>query len=604
MVTRVSGINSGMDIDKMVSDLMKAERMPQDKLKQKKTTLTWTSDLYREINSKLASFKTVVDNMRLSGDWKANTGSSSNESAVTISADSTASTINHKITVTKLAAGASVSSAGGISTNTLVSTGTPITDIQAGENDQFNISLGGVSKKITLTPGSSYTDTSLAAEIQNQVNNAFGANKIQVSVNAGSLEFKALGTAGNEPQIILSDVANNSGLADLGFVSGQSNKINPKMTLGDLGYQFSTPIIPGNFLINGISINYDDSDTLTSLMNKVNNSAAGVNMSYDEVSDKIVFTTKGVGTTAQIDLQDGTSGNILTALNMTQPASEPAATPPSIVHVTGTDADVTIDGVQSYRSSNTFTTGGVTYNLKQTTTSPVTVSVSQDTDSMVTKIKDFVTKFNDTLDLLNKRVKEVKYRSFTPLTDDQKKAMQAADITLWEDKAKSGLLHNDDVLKSTINDLRGLAVATIPGATSTYNAFYKIGIGTTAYNPGSADNGKLVLDEAALRKALSEDPSSVIAVFSNQPDGVAQKMFDKVTKSIKTITQKAGAADTTVDDVTSDLGDQIHKLNVNITDFDGKLAKKEDYYYSMFAKMDSAVGTSNSQLNWLSKQFQ
>ena len=38
---RITGMASGMDIDKMVSDLMKAERIPQDKLRQKKDLLSF-----------------------------------------------------------------------------------------------------------------------------------------------------------------------------------------------------------------------------------------------------------------------------------------------------------------------------------------------------------------------------------------------------------------------------------------------------------------------------------------------------------------------------------------------------------------------------------
>ena len=68
MVNRVTGLNSGMDIESLVTKLMKAENAPVDKLKQKKTTLSWTSDLYRKINTKLSSLQKNLDTMRLSGD--------------------------------------------------------------------------------------------------------------------------------------------------------------------------------------------------------------------------------------------------------------------------------------------------------------------------------------------------------------------------------------------------------------------------------------------------------------------------------------------------------------------------------------------------------
>ena len=38
---RIGGLASGMDIDKLVSDLMKAERQPMNKMEQDKSWLEW-----------------------------------------------------------------------------------------------------------------------------------------------------------------------------------------------------------------------------------------------------------------------------------------------------------------------------------------------------------------------------------------------------------------------------------------------------------------------------------------------------------------------------------------------------------------------------------
>jgi flagellar hook-associated protein 2 len=594
MVTRIAGINSGLDIDSMVSKLMKAEAMPLDKMKQKKITLSWQTDLYREVNAKLASFKTALDGMRLNGDWKQNAGKSSNDTAVSISADSTASSINHTILITSLATGATANSSGAVSKNSLLASNAPTTTITAGVNDQINVTLGGVTKKITLTANGSYNDVSLASEIQSQVNSVFGIGKMTVSSNGGNMEFKSVDdpmiSGIYEPPVVVGAVVGNTGITDLGFVDKQSNRINLNATLGSISTQFSTALTFGDFNINGQSFTYSNTDTLQSIINNVNNSDAGVNMSYDSVTDKFAFTSKDTGSAAVINLQSGT-GNFLAAANL------------SAGSVAGTDADVTIDGVQSFRNSNSFVSSGVTYNLKQTTSTAVSVSVSQDVDSSVNKIKDFVTKYNDMLDLLNKRVKESKFRSFSPLTDAQKVDMKEADIKIWEDKAKSGLLRNDDIINSGLVGFRSLVVTSVSSASSTYNALYKVGISTMPYNINSPqDAGKLVLDESQLRQALADDPDNVIAMFSNQPDGIAQQMFDQAGKTLTALVKKAGGSGTPVESASTDLGTIISKLNLRITEFDVKLTKKEDYYYKMFATMDTAVGKSNTTLAWLNQQ--
>lgn len=66
---RITGLSSGMDIDSMISKLMKAERMPVDKLLQKKQTLQWKIESYNSVNLKLSTFRDSVSTARFSGSW-------------------------------------------------------------------------------------------------------------------------------------------------------------------------------------------------------------------------------------------------------------------------------------------------------------------------------------------------------------------------------------------------------------------------------------------------------------------------------------------------------------------------------------------------------
>ena len=50
MVSRIGGLASGMDIDSIVEKLMQAERMPLNKAFQRKQTLEWQRDAYRNVN--------------------------------------------------------------------------------------------------------------------------------------------------------------------------------------------------------------------------------------------------------------------------------------------------------------------------------------------------------------------------------------------------------------------------------------------------------------------------------------------------------------------------------------------------------------------------
>ncbi|HEX7055706.1 MAG TPA: flagellar filament capping protein FliD, partial [Bacilli bacterium] len=427
-------------------------------------------------------------------------------------------------------------------------------------------------------------------ELQSAIDLAFGANKITVGLNGSALQFDPVGSAGNLPQVTVSAVSGNGGIAALGFTDGQSYKIKTDVTLGAIAAKFATPLTFGDFYINGQKITYSSSDTLQDLINKVNSSAAGVTMSYDVYSDKISFTTKGTGAAAKVQLQDGSAGNFIAAMNLDTNV------------VSGADADVTIDNVQYFRSTNSLTVNGVTYNLAATA-SNLSISIGRDTDAMFDKIKGFVDKYNETVKAIDGKRYEPKFKDYPPLTDEQKSEMKDEDIKLWEEKAKSGLLHGDSILSNISRNLRALLSATIQNASSGYDALYKIGITTAPYDAKNPQNaGTLVIDEDKLRAALAADPDGVANLFNNFPGaspvaaekGIAFQMYDQITSGINDLIEKAGLVGGLTDDITNELGEQVHDLQNDIDLLQVKLNDKEDYYYRQFTAMEQAIQKANS----------
>lgn len=161
------------------------------------------------------------------------------------------------------------------------------------------------------------------------------------------------------------------------------------------------------------------------------------------------------------------------------------------------------------------------------TVSPVTITSTTNVDEMMNKIKEFVTTYNGLIKDLSEQTKETKYRSFAPLTDEQRKDMSENEIKLWEEKAKSGLLRSDTILRSGLASMRALVYQENPSVSNPkFNTLFNIGITTTKnYN----DGGQLEIDEKKLQKALEEDPDAVAALFSNL-DG---KQKDKITVTDK-----------------------------------------------------------------------
>ncbi|NHN33892.1 flagellar filament capping protein FliD [Paenibacillus agricola] len=118
MVMRISGLSSGFDTEGTVTKLMQAQRVPYDKLGQKKQTAEWQRDALRDINLKMTEFRnTKLFNFKQESTFNAKTVSiTGNLDAVSAKGTASATNTNLKIEVVKLAVAASERSAEKITT--------------------------------------------------------------------------------------------------------------------------------------------------------------------------------------------------------------------------------------------------------------------------------------------------------------------------------------------------------------------------------------------------------------------------------------------------------------------------------------------------------
>jgi flagellar hook-associated protein 2 len=114
-MVRIGGLASGMDIDQLVSDLMKAERMPLDKINQKKQYTEWQRDDYRSINKKMLELDQLIFNgISKQGSYIKKSISSTDPDAVGIKNINSTSDFSGSIEVTQLAISANMFNEGKI----------------------------------------------------------------------------------------------------------------------------------------------------------------------------------------------------------------------------------------------------------------------------------------------------------------------------------------------------------------------------------------------------------------------------------------------------------------------------------------------------------
>lgn len=249
-----------------------------------------------------------------------------------------------------------------------------------------------------------------------------------------------------------------------------------------------------------------------------------------------------------------------------------------------------------------------------TTEPPVTLTSTTDVDEMMKKIKEFVTTYNGLIKDLNDQTKETKYRSYAPLTDEQRKEMSENEIKLWEEKAKSGLLRSDTIIRGGLSNMRSLIYESYPGVENKkYNTLFSIGITTSkSYNEG----GTLEIDDVKLRKVLEEDPDAVTALFANNGKKEEKKIIDGVEQTVDTrgflvklresmndfkldIEKKAGRA--TLTDNQYSIGKSIIDMDKRIDTWKDKLEKIEARYWKQFSAMEKAINKANSQSSYFAQ---
>lgn len=188
---RIGGLASGMDIDSIVSDLMKAERMPLQKLEQDRTWMTWQRDAYREMNTLFFNFRTQANDMKMSNIFRPRITSSTNEDLVTSSATSAASQSSYRISnVSNLATAATQVNNGSIfSDPSSVDTGKSLAELKSKFANQtgFDWKQGSVKEK-TISVKAKGKQFSFALNPEE----GFKSNEKEMSVKVGNTYYEVV----------------------------------------------------------------------------------------------------------------------------------------------------------------------------------------------------------------------------------------------------------------------------------------------------------------------------------------------------------------------------------------------------------------------------
>lgn len=243
------------------------------------------------------------------------------------------------------------------------------------------------------------------------------------------------------------------------------------------------------------------------------------------------------------------------------------------------------------------------------TVASIGITSTTDTTSIKDRIKEFVNTYNEMQDTLNGLLKEKKYRDFPPLTSEQREDMSENEQKLWDEKAKSGLLRGDSLIRESLSKIRSQFMSSVNGlGDKTMDALAEIGITTS---DKLTEHGKLVINEKKLDEALQKDPQQIVEMFTKTGEvkttydsvkkrnvtedsrGLTQRLRAEISALTKNIEKKAGREGAT--DQSYNIGRNIVQADDRITKLQAKLKNIEVRYWKQFTAMETAINKANSQ---------
>jgi flagellar hook-associated protein 2 len=572
-----TGAISGLDTSSILSALISAERAPLTRLKNQRTAYKATQSSYGDLRNLLAKLETAAKAFTKDLAGAKRSAASSAANVLTASAGTSAIPATYQVVVDRLATSTRATSTAAmgravtdadLDTNlsalplpgsvTAGSVGMLVDGrvVRATIGDPASTTLRGaltaignaLTAQVRANEGGGSTATVTASVVNNRVQLELTdtTQSHALSFGVGGDTSNALGVLGlsGTGTVSLSSAAPMTGRSALGVTQ-------TSVALDKAGLTGLTAKSTGTLRINGTAIAYATAtDSLNTIVGRINASSAGVVASLDRANDRIVLTSK-TGGAAPIAIED--TGTLAAALKI----------PPGSPQTLGQQAQVTVDGVAYLSDTNKVTTAVSGVSLTLLSQGSSTVTVTPDETGMTKAVQDLVDAYNTLADKL-------------------------ATLTANDPEGTRGALAGETDARSLALSLRRTLTASF-SATGTYRSLADIGVTTGAPGSATGTTDRLSLSTDKLKKALENDPTAVAALL-NGTTGVIAPLVDAVTSWTRT----GGRIDKSLESIASSLrllDRREDELQVRI---DAKTAALERKFAAMERSLAELQTTSSS----------
>ena len=564
----VSGLASGFDWKSLISQLADVDRAPERVLQSDQNKLYQQNNAYSGIQTELTILQNRITTLQSSDLYQSRQSAVSDTTAAQVSAGTGTGIGNYTFNVLQLATTAQQSSSGSMAqklnaTNDVsgltLSTAAFSQPVTAG-----TITVNGKQVSIALTDSLKDVFDHINTATGGAVTGAYDASTDKITLSSGS-------------EIVLGSSADTSNLFQLAQLSNNgSGSVTSGTTLG--GIRLSSSLVSANFgtavsdggsgagafKINGVSFSFSaTADSVQSVLDKINNSAAGVTATYSASTGKFQLANQTTGDIG-IALEDVT-GNFLAATGLSGG---------TLTH--GKDLKYQLNGGTTLTThSNTITadSSGVTglsvTALKEGATYSVGVSV--DTSKIKSAIQAFVSQYNQVQNVIDQNT-----QSSTDSTGNVTASLLSGDTTSYE----------------IARSLRTMVGARF--GSGTVAGLSDLGIDT------SGDNNLLTTtDSTKLDTALSSNLTGIQQLFTDTTNGVATKFNTYLNNTIG----DGGNITGSLVDRQTRINKQATDINTQIADLEKQVTANSDRLTQSFLAMETAQANINQQLAYIQKSF-
>ena len=278
----------------------------------------------------------------------------------------------------------------------------------------------------------------------------------------------------------------------------------------------------GEIQINNTTVEWDDQDSLSDVIARMDSEVEGVNVSYNEATDRVTLEAEEPGA-GDIEVED-VDGNLADVLHLREEGEDSGHVYPG-EYEAGSDAEATINGDTVTASGNTIEFNGIELDLQELHTSedhapdnPVEVEVFEDVDEVVGMVSDFVEQYNSIISFINER--------------NQVDVPDAPGAD--EEERDSGIFIGESTPRNLRTQMATMITGRYADATGSEGGIEALGdVGIEQVDPRTAsesDQGMLQFNASEFREVFQDNPEAVQDLFmadestGDEQDGVMTRL--------------------------------------------------------------------------------